>query len=45
MPIRFAILGDGAWGTAIALLLAGNTDHRVIQPWGSTRDAFFKVRH
>jgi glycerol-3-phosphate dehydrogenase (NAD(P)+) len=29
MPIRFAILGDGAWGTAIALLLAQNPGHRV----------------
>lgn len=25
----FAVLGDGAWGTAIALLLAGRDDHRV----------------
>lgn len=30
MPTRFAVLGDGAWGTAIALLLAQNTDHRVV---------------
>jgi glycerol-3-phosphate dehydrogenase (NAD(P)+) len=30
MPIQFAILGDGAWGTAIALLLARNPNHRVI---------------
>jgi glycerol-3-phosphate dehydrogenase (NAD(P)+) len=29
MPTAFAILGDGAWGTAIALLLAQNPDHRV----------------
>ena len=29
MPIRFAILGDGAWGTAIALHLAQHSDHRV----------------
>ena len=29
MPTRFAILGDGAWGTAIALLLARKDDHRV----------------
>jgi glycerol-3-phosphate dehydrogenase (NAD(P)+) len=28
MPMKFAILGDGAWGTAIALLLAGRS-HRV----------------
>jgi glycerol-3-phosphate dehydrogenase (NAD(P)+) len=30
MPIKFAILGDGAWGTAIALLLARNPDHHVV---------------
>jgi glycerol-3-phosphate dehydrogenase (NAD(P)+) len=29
MPTTFAILGDGAWGTAIALLLAQNPLHRV----------------
>jgi glycerol-3-phosphate dehydrogenase (NAD(P)+) len=29
MPTRFAILGDGAWGTAIAILLAQRDDHRV----------------
>src|SRR5437879_4429490 len=29
MSTRFAILGDGAWGTAIALLLAQNPAHRV----------------
>src|SRR5688572_28163587 len=29
MPIRFAILGDGAWGTAVAVLLAQNAHHRV----------------
>lgn len=29
MPSTFAILGDGAWGTAVALLLAQNSDHRV----------------
>jgi glycerol-3-phosphate dehydrogenase (NAD(P)+) len=26
---KFAILGDGAWGTAIALVLARDADHRV----------------
>jgi glycerol-3-phosphate dehydrogenase (NAD(P)+) len=30
MPITFAVLGDGAWGTAIALLLAQSPDHRVV---------------
>jgi len=29
MPVRFAILGDGSWGTAVALLLAENPDHEV----------------
>lgn len=29
MQTRFAILGDGAWGTAIALLLAGKPGHHV----------------
>ena len=26
---EFAILGAGAWGTAVGLVLAGNPDHRV----------------
>jgi glycerol-3-phosphate dehydrogenase (NAD(P)+) len=30
MPTRFAILGDGAWGTAIALLLAQDPNHRAV---------------
>ena len=29
MPITFAILGSGGWGTAMAVLLAHNRDHRV----------------
>ena len=29
MPIKFAILGDGAWGTAIALHLAAQAEHHV----------------
>jgi glycerol-3-phosphate dehydrogenase (NAD(P)+) len=29
MPIRFSILGAGAWGTAVALLLARKAGHRV----------------
>src|SRR5262249_20754658 len=27
--IRFAVLGDGAWGTCVALLLARNPEHQV----------------
>jgi glycerol-3-phosphate dehydrogenase (NAD(P)+) len=37
MPIRFAILGDGAWGTAIALVLAQNPNHRVAL-WSARAD-------
>src|SRR5437879_4432337 len=29
MPTSFAVLGDGAWGTAIALLLAADPEHKV----------------
>ena len=29
MPLTLSILGDGAWGTAIALLLARNPEFRV----------------
>jgi glycerol-3-phosphate dehydrogenase (NAD(P)+) len=29
MSVKFAVLGDGAWGTTIALLLAQNPAHRV----------------
>jgi glycerol-3-phosphate dehydrogenase (NAD(P)+) len=29
MPTSFLVLGDGAWGTAIAILLAGHPEHRV----------------
>lgn len=29
MTIKFAVLGDGAWGTAVALLLASHPRHRV----------------
>lgn len=30
MPTHFAVLGDGAWGTALAILLAQNPNHRVV---------------
>jgi glycerol-3-phosphate dehydrogenase (NAD(P)+) len=29
MPTTLAVLGDGAWGTAVAILLARNPEHRV----------------
>src|SRR5947209_5123560 len=29
MPTTFAVLGDGAWGTALAILLARRPEHRV----------------
>src|SRR4051812_11978905 len=29
MATRFAILGAGAWGTAVAIVLSQNHDHRV----------------
>ena len=29
MPTRFAVLGSGAWGTSIAIILAQNPQHRV----------------
>ncbi len=37
MPIKFAILGDGAWGTAIGILLAGHPEHRV-SLWSARED-------
>jgi glycerol-3-phosphate dehydrogenase (NAD(P)+) len=30
MSIQFTVLGDGAWGTAVALVLAQNPQHRVL---------------
>ena len=29
MPTRFAVLGSGAWGTVVAMVLAQNPQHRV----------------
>ncbi len=37
MPTQFAVLGDGAWGTAIALLLARSSQHRVTL-WSARED-------
>ncbi len=37
MPTSFAVLGDGAWGTAVALLLAQDPRHRVVL-WSARED-------
>src|SRR5262245_32755646 len=37
MPATFAVLGDGAWGTAVALLLARGPRHRVTL-WSARED-------
>jgi glycerol-3-phosphate dehydrogenase (NAD(P)+) len=37
MPTKFAILGDGAWGTAIAILLSRHPDHQV-SLWSARED-------
>jgi glycerol-3-phosphate dehydrogenase (NAD(P)+) len=37
MPTTFAVLGDGAWGTALALLLARDAGHRV-RLWSARAD-------
>ncbi len=38
MPITFAVLGSGGWGTATALLLAQNPDHSV-RLWSAHADS------
>jgi glycerol-3-phosphate dehydrogenase (NAD(P)+) len=43
MPIHFAILGDGAWGTAMALVLAQDPQHRVTL-W-SAREENARILH
>ena len=37
MSTTFAVLGDGAWGTALAVLFALRPDHRV-RLWSARRD-------
>jgi glycerol-3-phosphate dehydrogenase (NAD(P)+) len=37
MSTTFAVLGDGAWGTALAILLAGRPEHRVCL-WSARAD-------
>src|SRR5438874_1412725 len=41
MTTSFAVLGDGGWGTAVALLLAQDPDHRVTL-W-SAREEYGRV--
>jgi glycerol-3-phosphate dehydrogenase (NAD(P)+) len=43
MPTTFAVLGSGGWGTAIAVLLAQNPDHRV-RLWGAHSESARKLR-
>src|SRR5947209_2681815 len=37
MSTTFAVLGDGAWGTALAILLAGRPGHRA-RLWSARAD-------
>src|SRR4029079_710760 len=43
MPTTFAVLGSGGWGTAIAVLLAQDPDHRV-RLWGAHAETVHRVR-
>jgi glycerol-3-phosphate dehydrogenase (NAD(P)+) len=43
MPITFVVLGSGGWGTAVAVLLAQNPDHRV-RLWGAHKEAVERLR-
>lgn len=43
MPTTFAVLGSGGWGTAIAVLLAQNPDHRV-RLWSAHADSARQLR-
>lgn len=43
MPTTFAILGSGGWGTAIAVLLAQNPEHRV-RLWSARADSARQLR-
>ena len=43
MPTTFAILGSGGWGTAIAVLLAQNPDHRV-RLWSAHAESARRLR-
>src|SRR5262245_32806730 len=43
MPTTFAILGSGGWGTAIAVLLAQDLEHRV-RLWSAHAESARKLR-
>jgi glycerol-3-phosphate dehydrogenase (NAD(P)+) len=43
MPTTFAVLGSGGWGTAIAILLAQNPEHRV-RLWGAHSETVKRVQ-
>lgn len=43
MPTTIAVLGDGAWGTAIALLLARTPEHRV-RLWSARAESGERLR-
>jgi glycerol-3-phosphate dehydrogenase (NAD(P)+) len=43
MPTTFAVLGSGGWGTAIAVLLAQDPEHRV-RLWGAHAGTVERIR-
>lgn len=43
MPTTIAVLGDGGWGTAVALLLARSLDHRV-RLWSARPESGARLR-
>ena len=43
MPTTIAVLGDGGWGTAVALLLARSPDHRV-RLWSARPESGARLR-
>jgi glycerol-3-phosphate dehydrogenase (NAD(P)+) len=43
VPTTFAVLGSGGWGTAIAVLLAQNPDHRVWL-WSARKESGRRLR-
>jgi glycerol-3-phosphate dehydrogenase (NAD(P)+) len=43
MPLTFAVLGNGSWGTAVAVHLARNSDYRV-RLWGALPETVEAMR-